>query len=498
MIKVNKDKPVRTRYAPSPTGYFHVGGARSALFNYLFAKHYNGSFILRIEDTDIAREVQNGIESQYDNLLWLGIVPDESMFKPINKYIPYIQSKKLDVYKEVAYALLEKKLAYRCFCTTDELEKAREESLANHQTPKYNRHCLHLTEQEINEKLKNNVPYAIRLIIPDNHNYEWDDMVRGKISIPSSALTDFVILKTNGIGSYNFANVIDDHDMQISHIIRGEEHVSNTPYQLAAIDAIKQLDKYKDSLQDFDFIYGHLPIVIKEGGKKLSKRDHTLKQFISDYKEMGFLPISIDNFLVNLGWSSPNNKEYFNSLEEIFSEFDGSRISCSPSTFDFKKMISINKKHMSDLTDEQYLKQVKSFLKIDLKQLKDHEDEILLLFRKDLRYFSDINELIDNLLNPSLIEINDELKNVYDNAKKHELGTKASLLLKAINEWSIENISIWLKKLAEDTSLKAKQLYLPLRYCLFKQEHGPEFVKLVYIFGKDYCLEQLSKFDAIL
>lgn len=485
-------KKIRTRYAPSPTGYFHVGGARSALFCYLFAKHYHGDFIFRIEDTDVERNVEHGIESQYDNLLWLGVIPDESMFNPNAKYEPYIQSKKLSLYQEVANELLNKGLAYRCFCTPDELEQMRKDSLAMHQTPKYSRKCMHLTQEEINEKLNNHVPYVIRLIIPENKNYEWDDMIRGKIVIPSEALTDLVLLKSNGIGSYNFCNVIDDHDMQITHIIRGEEHISNTPYQLAIIDALKQLPRYINTKEDFNFTYGHLPVVVNTNGKKLSKRDTSLKQFIGDYKEMGFLPMAIDNFLVNLGWSAPNNQEYFSNLQEIIAMFDGSRISKSPGIFDFKKMVYLNKKHLDALSDEEYLKAVKPFVKEDLKELGNKEDEVLLLFRKDLKVLGEINGFLHELLNPTPCEMTDEIKQVMQNAKEHHLFTSASEQLQAISEFNNDNISNWLKNLGTTCNLKGKDLYLPLRFSLFHQLHGPEFVKLVHLFGKQYCLDQLN------
>lgn len=491
-------KEVRTRYAPSPTGYFHIGGARSALFNYLFAKHYGGKFILRIEDTDVNRNVEKGIESQYDNLVWLGLVPDESMFNPNKEFEPYIQSKKFDLYKTIADELLKKGFVYRCFCTQEELEKARQDNLKNHQTPKYNRHCLYLTEQEIEANLKNNKPYVLRLKIQDNHDYSWNDMIRGTISIPSSALTDYVILKENNIPSYNFANPIDDHDMKISHIIRGEEHISNTPYQLATIDALKQLDRYQDSKADFDFIYAHLPVVNNPNGKKLSKRDTNLKQFIGDYKEMGFLPMAINNFLVLLGWSSSNNQEYFSNLNELIKQFDGTRISKSPGIFDYTKMLSVNKKHLDALDDETYLKEVKKFLKINLHELNLNENEVLLLFRKDIRYFSEINDLIHDLIHPQPLILDDETKAIYMNAINHDLKDHAILLLNNIKEWSISELTNWLKVLSNQSELKGKNLYLPLRICLFNALHGPEFIKLVHIFGKEYCLKKLNQFNQFI
>ena len=215
---MSSELKVRTRYAPSPTGYFHIGGARTALFNYLYAKHMGGEFIVRIEDTDIERNVEGGIESQLNNLKWLHLNPDESILNP-GQYGPYIQSQKLEHYKKLAYKLLEEGKAYRCFCDEKDLEEQREIALKNHQTPKYSRKCLHLSEEEIQQKLAAKIPYVIRLKMKDNVNIEWDDLVRGHMCVPTSALTDPVILKSNNYPMYNFAVVIDDYDMKITHVL---------------------------------------------------------------------------------------------------------------------------------------------------------------------------------------------------------------------------------------------------------------------------------------
>ena len=221
----------------------------------------------------------------------MGLTPDESIKNP-KEHGPYIQSQKLDRYKFLANQLLNEKKAYYCFCTESELKNERENALKNHLTPKYSRKCLHLSQEQIHQNLQKNIPFTIRLKIDDNITYTWNDIVRGKIEVPSSAMTDPVILKSNGIAMYNFAVVIDDYDMEITHVLRGEEHISNTPYQLA----IKKALNFNNDIQ-----YGHLSIVIDKTGKKLSKRNSTLKQFIEDYKNMGFIPSAIDNFLALLG-----------------------------------------------------------------------------------------------------------------------------------------------------------------------------------------------------
>ena len=296
------DKKVRVRYAPSPTGYLHIGGARSALFNYLFAKKYDGDFVFRIEDTDIERNIPGAEESQLHDLIWLGIIPDESTEKPNPKYAPYRQTEKLDLYKMYAQKLVEMGYAYECYCSEEELEEMKEEQLSRGiKSFKYNRHCLNLTEEEKQKYIAEGRKPTIRLKMEDNVTFKFHDLVRGDVSFNSSDIGDFVIMKSNGIPTYNFAVVVDDHLMEITHVLRGEEHLSNTPKQL-------QIYKY------FNWEapqFGHMTIIVNPNGKKLSKRDHDILQFMSQYRDLGYLPEAIFNFLVLLGWTSEDNREIF-------------------------------------------------------------------------------------------------------------------------------------------------------------------------------------------
>ena len=302
-------KKVRVRYAPSPTGHLHIGNARTALFNYLFAKHYNGDFVLRIEDTDIARNVEGGEASQIKYLNWLGIYPDESPQNPNPKYAPYRQMERLDIYKKYTDWLLEKGYAYKCFCTQEELdeEHARQEALGL--APRYNRKCCNLTPEEIKEKEAQNIPYTIRIKVPDNETYEFDDMIRGKVSFESKDIGDWVLVKANGIPTYNYAVVIDDHCMDITHVFRGEEHLSNTP---------KQIMLYKMFGWDVPR-FGHMTLIVNENHKKLSKRDANVLQFMSQYEQLGYLPEAMFNFMALLGWSPEGEQEIF-SHDELIKE----------------------------------------------------------------------------------------------------------------------------------------------------------------------------------
>lgn len=473
---------VRTRYAPSPTGFFHIGGARTALFNYLYAKHCNGDFIVRIEDTDIERNVEGGIDSQLNNLTWLKIPYDESIKNP-GKFGPYIQSQKLERYRELANKLLQEGKAYYCFCSKEELDLQREIAMKQGHTPKYNRKCLYLSKEEIQEKLSQNISHVIRLKMHDNENIEWDDLIRGHMSVPTSALTDPVILKSNGIPMYNFAVVVDDYDMEITHVLRGEEHLSNTPYQIAIKKAL--------GFDTREIKYGHLSIIIDETGKKLSKRNKTLKQFIQDYKDMGVLPEAITNFLALLGWSSKSNNEIL-SMDEIIKEFDFDRISKSPAFFDFKKMLWISNSYLKNMNDQDYLTFVKKFLTVDLNKYAKHKDEILLIFKPQIQYGQQINELVTDIfmsdINNLPVELQETVKQ--DFFKKNMEAFKQ--VVSKMDVITYENAKDIVDNVKKISGLKGKELFLPMRIACIGKEHGPEMNKILTIIGKDQILKNID------
>lgn len=477
---------IRTRYAPSPTGYFHIGGARTALFNYLYAKHMNGDFIVRIEDTDVERNVEGGIESQLENLKWMGIIPDESVMNP-GKYGPYVQSQKLEHYKNLAFELVKNKKAYYCFCSAEQLETDRQLALSNHQTPKYNRRCYALSEDEVTKKIKQGIPFVIRLKMEDNVNIEWDDLIRGHMSVPTSALTDPVILKSNGYPMYNFAVVVDDYDMKITHVLRGEEHISNTPYQIA----IKKALGYDKQ----DIKYGHLSIITDETGKKLSKRNKELKQFIEDYRTMGVPYEALNNFLALLGWSSKSNHEVLNSAE-LIAEFDLDRVSKAPAFFDFKKLLWMSNQYIKVMSDEAYIQFVSQYLKTNLNTIcaPEYHNLLLCMFKPQLQYGQQIDELIldifgnikSQILSPELkafIEL-ESSKKVLNNFKKQ---------LEQIDVINLDNATEIVNKIKVEENVKGKELFLPIRIaCIFK-EHGPEINKTMTIIGKQRILENITK-----
>ncbi|QEH62388.1 glutamyl-tRNA synthetase [Spiroplasma chinense] len=474
-------KNIRLRYAPSPTGYLHIGNTRTALMNYLFAKHYDGDFIVRIEDTDIERNVEGAIESQFSNMEWLGIIPDESFLKPKDGYGEYMQSKKFDRYKEFANDLLERGLAYKCFCTPEELEKDREAQIARGiVATQYSRKCLNRTDiAEMEGK-----PFNIRFKVPDNKDYTVNDIVRGEVTFNSKEIGDFVILKSNGIATYNFAVVIDDYDMKITHVVRGEEHISNTPRQCMIFEAFGWEEP----------TFGHMTLIVDETKKKLSKRSGNAVFFISQYREQGYLPEAIFNYIALLGWSPKEEKEIF-TKEEFVKIFDETRFSKSPSTFDMVKMKWINSQYMKKLTEEQYLEFVKPFIDKERFSIdnKDQEwlDQVLLLFKKELEFAQQINDHLDIFFNE--IEISEATKKVLSELNDYqELIGGLKSKFESLSNFEEQPIKDVIKELGVEFSKKGKDLFMPIRIFSTFSEHGPELAKTIALIGKEKVLRNIN------
>lgn len=481
VINPNKLTKVRARYAPSPTGYFHIGGARTAIFNYLFAKHNYGDFIVRIEDTDINRSVDKGIESQLDNLEWLNIIPDESLRNP-KEFGPYVQTDKLPRYQLLVQTLLDEGKAYFCFCDEEKLENDRQLALSNHQTPRYSRTCLNYNKAQVDELIASGKPKVVRLKIDDDKEYIWNDLIRGQIIVPGTAMTDPVILKSNGIPMYNFAVVVDDYDMLISHVLRGEEHISNTPYQIAIRDALN----FNNGIQ-----YGHLSVIIDETGKKLSKRNKEMKQFIEDYKTMGFLPEAVFNFLGLLSWSSPNNEEIL-SQEQFIQLFDIARLSKSPTFFDYKKMLWIGNEYFKKMDDASYIQFVKPFVKLDLSDfLLSNFGTLVLLFKNQISYADELNNLISEQFLVESMEINFEAKQILDANQDVIVSLKNELL--KIQDWNIDNINLAINNVKNSTNKKGKDLFMPIRIVSTGLMHGPEIAKVLYFVQAKRILNNIDK-----
>ncbi|MBN3534439.1 glutamate--tRNA ligase [Mycoplasma procyoni] len=465
-------KKIRTRYAPSPTGYLHIGGARTALFSYLFAKHYKGDFVLRIEDTDISRNVEGGERSQLDNLAWLGIIPDESPINPNPKYGKYRQSEKLDRYNELVDFLIKENKAYIAYDTSEEIQQQKEEQEKKGIFSfRYDRNWLKISEEEKEKRFKNN-EYSVRLALKPNSEYKWNDIVRGEISVNSNDIGDWVIKKSDGYPTYNFAVVVDDHDMEISHVLRGEEHITNTPKQLAVYEAF--------GWETPEF--GHLTIITNMEGKKLSKRDNSVKQFIEDYKNEGYVPQAIFNFLTLLGWTAADSSEVM-SHEEIIEKFDENRLSKSPSKFDIKKMEWFSK---------QYLKNTENSLLIEKLNVKtDKTNDWLEIFVDTYKQNSvTISELRNDL--EIYLNANNSAKVEIDAAQDELLKVFTKHIFKQ-NEFSFSSIQSAIEQTQQETGLKGKNLFMPIRLATTYREHGPELAKAIWLFGEELIKERLKK-----
>lgn len=471
----------RTRFAPSPTGYMHIGNLRTAIFEYLIAKHDNGDFILRIEDTDQTRKVEGATEFIYDTLKLCGFSIDEG---PLNskEYGPYVQSERIEIYQEYAHKLVEMGKAYYCFCTEERLNELREVANLNKVPFMYDGHCKNISREEALARIEAGEKYVIRQAMPKEGETVIDDVVYGKVVIDNSVLEDQILLKSDGYPTYNFANVIDDHLMKITHVVRGKEYLDQTAKYNLLYEAFGW-DKPK---------YIHVAMVLGEDGSKLSKRNGDAS-FMDLYNE-GYLPEAIVNYLVLLGWSPNSNQEVF-SMDGLIKEFSPERISKSSSQYDVKKLNWFNAQYIKKLEDDKYLELVMPFLK-EAYDLTNKSEEwikhLALIYKNHINYgkqiVQDVSLFFDREIKPSeeCIEFmkNEEIPTVI-NAFKQEI--------EAISDWNIENISNAINNVKEKTGVKGKMLYMPIRIKVSGIMHGPELPDTIFLIGKDTVVDRLSK-----
>lgn len=471
---------VRTRFAPSPTGYMHVGNLRTAIFEYLIAKHNNGDFILRIEDTDQKREVEGAIEFIYDTLKLCNFEIDEG---PLNegKCGPYIQSMRKNIYLKYAKELVEKGGAYYCFCSEEEINRQREIANKRKIAYSYNGKCRNLSKEEVENRLSNGDSYVIRQSIPKSGHTIINDEIYGTIKIDNSILEDQILIKSDGYPTYNFANVIDDHLMGITHVVRGKEYLDQTA-------------KYNLLYESFGWnkpTYIHVAMVLGEDGQKLSKRNGDAS-FMDLYND-GYLPEAIVNYLVLLGWSPNNNKEIF-SQDELIKEFDPKRIGKSSSTFDIKKLDWINSQYIKKLDLNGLRNLTIPFLEKEY-DLSTKSDEwintLITLYQKELRYGKEIVNLT-KLFFTNEYNLSDEC---VDFMKEESVENTISVFkteIERINNWSIENIETAINNTKEKTGVKGKMLFMPIRIKATGIMHGPELAVTIYLHGKKLILDRLN------
>lgn len=489
------DKKIRVRFAPSPTGYMHIGNFRTALYTYLFAKKNNGDFILRIEDTDQKRFVPDALEKLINILNWASFEYSEGVYLEEGKIIqrgdygPYIQSERLEIYQKYAQELVEKGDAYYCFCSPERLEEMRNLQTAQKKAPMYDRSCLKLSSEEIAEKLKNNEPYVIRQKINTEGFTEFDDLIRGKVKIQNNLLDDQVLLKSDGYPTYNFANVIDDHLMEITHVMRGEEYISSTP-------------KYTQLYQNFGWIepkIAHLPLILNPDKSKLSKRQGDVA--VEDYIQKGYLKEAIINFVALLGWNPGEGEvqEIF-SIDELIEKFDLAHIHKAGAVFDLKKLDWLSAQYIKKLSIAELYKKSLDFFRQKVLYLNASEEKksevylkkVLAIERDRLNNLSAVGE--SNRFFFEDIKYDKELlrwKKMTDEDLKKSLE-KSKEVLKNISDsnWTKENLEKQLLAAAED---KKGDLLWPLRAALTGAQKSPSPFECAWVLGKEASLEKINQ-----
>ncbi|HWO78569.1 MAG TPA: glutamate--tRNA ligase [Bacillus sp. (in: firmicutes)] len=480
---------IRVRYAPSPTGHLHIGNARTALFNYLYARNQNGKFIIRIEDTDKKRNIEGGEESQLTHLKWLGIDWDESIDLG-GEYGPYRQSERNDIYSRYYNELLDKGLAYKCYCTEEELEAEREEQASRGETPRYSGKCRHLSDDDRARLEAEGRKPSIRFLVPAGKVYQFNDIVKGEVSFESDGIGDFVIIKKDGIPTYNFAVAIDDHLMEITHVLRGDDHISNTPKQLMIYEA-------------FDWeppIFGHMTLIVNESRKKLSKRDKSIIQYIEQYKELGYLPEALFNFIALLGWSPGGEEEIF-SKEEFIQMFDPNRLSKSPALFDKQKLTWMNNQYIKKLEVDKlvdlalpHLVRAGRVSESMTEAEKAWTEKLIALYQEQMSYGAEIVELSE-LFFKDEISYDEEAKSVISEEQVPQVLASFKEKVETLDPYEANEINAAIKQVQKDTGHKGKKLFMPIRVAATGQTHGRDLAITLELLGKEKVIARL---DAIL
>ncbi|MEA4925122.1 MAG: glutamate--tRNA ligase [Syntrophomonadaceae bacterium] len=471
----------KVRFAPSPTGPLHIGGARSALFNYLFAAHAGGHFVVRIEDTDLERSRREYEDEIIESLRWLGINWTEGV-RQGGENGPYRQTERLEIYRRYLDQLLQQGDAYYCFCSQEELESERQDQLAGSSMQRYSGKCRGLSAKEVEEKLAAGMKPTIRLRVPEHKIYVVNDLVRGRVTFESDNSGDFIIAKSDGIPVYNFAVVIDDVLMGITHVIRAEEHLSNTPRQLMLYDALNF--KYPQ--------FAHISLILGSDRQKMSKR-HGATSLVQ-YREMGYLPEALFNFLALLGWS-PEGEQEILAPEEIIKAFTLERVAKSPAVFDMDKLNWVNQQYLKKKTTSELAEMLRPYLAASewagaLKELDEFRYGLLVeAVRDHLVCLADITRNIDVFFREAVYE-----------AEALEALAGASVLnvLEAVREelpdcMQPPEIKDFLKATIKQLKLKPKDVYMPLRSALSGQTHGPELPYLICVWGREECLRRINK-----
>lgn len=475
---------VRVRFAPSPTGPLHIGGARSALFNWLLARKFGGTMIVRIEDTDLERSSRESEENILNALKWLGLDWDEGIQQG-GEHGPYRQTERLEIYREYAKKLLESGQAYYCYCSEEELEAERQALLAKGEMPRYMGKCRNLTEEERNRYEAEGRKPVIRFRVPDNENIVVPDLVRGNVVFESNGIGDYVIVKSDGIPTYNFAVVLDDALMEITHVVRGEEHLSNTPRQLMIYEAL--------GLKAPQF--AHVSLILGKDRSKMSKRHGATA--IEQYQRLGYLPEALVNFLVLLGWSPEGEEEIF-TLQQLIDQFSLDRVAKNPAVFDLDKLNWLNGYYIRQSSVERITEMAVPYLQEAgyLPTGVDAESSWLkLLVASVQEYLAHVSEITEHVNIYFIDDFDFESEEAKEILKDEDFSKVAALFrekLGAEEQLTPEGTKALLKALTKELKLGGKKVYMPLRVALTGQTHGPELYYIIPILGKEKALNRLD------
>ena len=471
----------RVRFAPSPTGHLHIGNARTAILNWLFAKHTKGTFILRIEDTDPERSVEEYIQQIYDDLKWLGLCWDEGPDVG-GKYQPYRQSERLSLYQKHAQQLLAEGKAYYCYCTPDELDNMRKESLEKGETGFYNQRCLHLTTKEKENFLAQGRRPAIRFKVPENCEIKFFDLVRGELKFDSANISDFVIMRGEGIPTYNFAAVVDDGLMNISHVIRGDDHVSNTPRQVLLYEA-------------FGFCqpkFAHIPMILGGDHTRLSKRHGATS--LDQYRSKGYLPEALVNFLSLLSWSSASGDELL-SIDRLIEEIDLDRITKSAAVFNIDKLNWMNGCYIRQATVERLTQLAIPYFKRKNFPIADAEKitAIVSVLQEKIDYLEQIADQAIIFFQEKVNIENAEAKSMIRQDSTQKIFWSFLRELDVIEHIDRDIFRRIMKAVQTETGIMGKNLWMPVRIALTGFMHGPDLPVVAEILGKEKCKKFIRK-----
>jgi len=462
---------IRLRFAPSPTGFLHVGGARTALYNWLYARKQRGVFVLRIEDTDLQRSSQEMVDVILNSMKWLGLDWDEG---------PYFQSDRLELYRQAAFRLLAQQKAYRCFCKPEELEARRQAATKEKISWKYERICLNLSSSEIENKINNGEPFAVRFLVPPGKT-AFEDLVHGEISLDHATVDDFVLLRSDGHPTYHLSVVVDDVSMNITHVIRGDDHISNTPKQILLYGALESAPPR----------FAHLPLILGPDKKRLSKRHGSVA--VEEYRNQGILPEALLNFLALLGWNPGDEREVM-SKEELVREFDLHRVNSSNAVFDLKKLQWMNAKYLSLVPLDRVIELLSPYVsdaswkddpefsrRVDLMRTRAVS---LLELAESLRFFYNEDFPIDTAA----------LEKVKKNASLPALLQQFTSVLSNVERWDHQSLESALREFTESLGIKAAILIHPIRLAISGKTSGPGLFELMDVLGKEKVLRRLDVF----